>query len=595
MKKILIVASCLLGFFANAQTAPELVNDTVSVCNGDVNFTLVLANDSDPESDEFHITNLVSAAQNGTATLSGDTIYYTPNAGFRGQDQITYHVCDTTNQCADAFLVWNVDTCGVINTAPVANDDVAAVCVSLGNVVQLLGNDTDAENDSLAVTELLGTPVYGVAQLIVNNVLYTANDSVGIDSLQYVVCDYPITLSVQKCDTAWVVFQVDTCPPNNAPIAQPDAVAGVEDFFVLPFNPCDNDSDPDGDNITCTPSPIPPLPINGPLNGTLSSIGGSWTYTPNPNFNGVDGFTYKVCDDGNPPLCSYSVVGIVIAPTNDPPRANNDNYTVLEDSRTLLPVLSNDEDIDGDNLAISIVTQPQHGTIELINNQVFYTPDLNYSGNDAFRYRACDPSDECSLANAYITVLAVNDAPTPVTDTIKIMDNGRDALVDVVANDWDAEGDSFYIANTWGGTFLSSMLMVENGKTIVHVQKTDPKACGIDSVFYSVCDYANCDTGIVYVIAVCPFDDFMPQGFSPDGDGTNDVLAFPTLNFFRPLELIVFNRWGHPVYQADDYNNDWDGRAQDLNQPLPDGTYFYSIKIPDGRKYSSMCIINRNR
>lgn len=595
MKHLLIIALCVFGYQSvYAQSAPIAENDTVSVCNGSAVATAVLSNDSDPEFDEFHITNLVSLPQNGTATLSGDTIYYTPNDGFRGQDQITYHICDTTNECTDAFLVWNVDTCGVVNTAPEANDDYVSVCAAGSVLVQPLLNDTDAENDSLAVVEIIGTPAHGTAQLTINVISYTAdNVTAVVDSFQYVVCDYPVTLSVQQCDTAWIFFAIDSCPPNRAPVAQPDIVAGLEDFpFAMPFNPCDNDSDPDGDNITCTPSPIPPLPFNGPLNGTLSITGDVWRYFPNPNFNGIDGFTYKVCDDGVPSLCSYNVVAITIAPVNDPPVAQDDYFTVLEDSRTLLPVLSNDNDIDGDNLKIVVRTQPEHGTLELVNNQLYYTPAPNYHGTDAFRYQACD-SSVCDYANAYITIVPVNDAPTPVTDSIKIMDNEQEQYIDITANDYDVEGDSFYVAATWGGTFVSSKLVTENGKTLVFIQKNDAKACGIDSVFYSVCDYANCDTGIVFITAVCPFADFMPEGFSPNGDGVNDVLVFSILDFFRPLQLIVFNRWGHPVYQSDDYNNDWDGRAQNIDQPLPDGTYFYTIQIPDGRKYSSMCVINR--
>src|SRR5690606_10222242 len=117
-----------------------------------------------------------------------------------------------------------------------------------------------------------------------------------------------------------------------------------------------------------------------------------------------------------------------------------------------------DTDIDGDNLRIVVRTQPEYGTLELVNNQLYYTPALNYHGTDAFRYQACD-SSVCDYANVYITILPVNDAPTPVTDSIKIMDNEQEQYVDITANDYDVEGDSFYVAATWGGTFVSSKLV----------------------------------------------------------------------------------------------------------------------------------------
>jgi gliding motility-associated-like protein len=55
---------------------------------------------------------------------------------------------------------------------------------------------------------------------------------------------------------------------------------------------------------------------------------------------------------------------------------------------------------------------------------------------------------------------------------------------------------------------------------------------------------------------------------TPDGNGQNDV--FEILNAERiPNELVVFNRWGKKVYEATNYQNDWDGGD------LSDGTYYY--------------------
>lgn len=68
-----------------------------------------------------------------------------------------------------------------------------------------------------------------------------------------------------------------------------------------------NDSDPDSDSLTVTPTPVTP-----PTNGTLVlASNGSYTYTPNADFRGVDTFEYEVCDDwGN---CETAVVTIMLA------------------------------------------------------------------------------------------------------------------------------------------------------------------------------------------------------------------------------------------------------------------------------------------
>ncbi len=67
---------------------------------------------------------------------------------------------------------------------------------------------------------------------------------------------------------------------------------------------------------------------------------------------------------------------------------------------------------------------------------------------------------------------------------------------------------------------------------------------------------------------------FVPNVFSPNGDGFNDFLKIPFLNGYPSNEVLIFNRWGKKVYESKDYNNDWDG------ENLPSGTYFYVVSAP---------------
>jgi gliding motility-associated-like protein len=76
----------------------------------------------------------------------------------------------------------------------------------------------------------------------------------------------------------------------------------------------------------------------------------------------------------------------------------------------------------------------------------------------------------------------------------------------------------------------------------------------------------------------------IPEGFSPNGDGKNDVfkILHPTT---VTVKMDIFNRWGNKVYNSTDYKNDWNGNGnqpmQWLGQPLPDGTYYYVIIVYD--------------
>ncbi|GAB3777595.1 hypothetical protein GCM10028818_25010 [Spirosoma horti] len=84
---------------------------------------------------------------------------------------------------------------------------------------------------------------------------------------------------------------------------------------------------------------------------------------------------------------------------------------------------------------------------------------------------------------------------------------------------------------------------------------------------------------------------FIPEGFSPNGDGINDRFVIRHVAVDLTIQLEVYNRWGHLVYRSDNYKNDWDGTAnQGINLSaakgyLPDGTYYYQIRLSDGRDY----------
>jgi gliding motility-associated-like protein len=67
-----------------------------------------------------------------------------------------------------------------------------------------------------------------------------------------------------------------------------------------------------------------------------------------------------------------------------------------------------------------------------------------------------------------------------------------------------------------------------------------------------------------------------PNVFTPNGDGTNDVLIFFGLENFPGTALTVYNRWGNKVYEDADYNNDWNGSG------VVDGTYYYILQKSDG-------------
>jgi gliding motility-associated-like protein len=65
---------------------------------------------------------------------------------------------------------------------------------------------------------------------------------------------------------------------------------------------------------------------------------------------------------------------------------------------------------------------------------------------------------------------------------------------------------------------------------------------------------------------------FIYNVITPNGDGQNDVFFLEDTDFFGPVKVEIFNRWGQRVFESSDYRNTWNG------DNLPDGTYFYVIK-----------------
>ena len=106
--------------------------------------------------------------------------------------------------------------------------------------------------------------------------------------------------------------------------------------------------------------------------------------------------------------------------------------------------------------------------------------------------------------------------------------------------------------------------------------------------------YSNTATVCIDIIdtnTVC----FFPNGFSPNGDGQNDLFVFPCADNYPNASLEIFNRWGDGIWMATHgYKNDWDGKNM-KGQPVSDGTYYFIYKYNDGsgRSVARFVVVNR--
>jgi gliding motility-associated-like protein len=129
-----------------------------------------------------------------------------------------------------------------------------------------------------------------------------------------------------------------------------------------------------------------------------------------------------------------------------------------------------------------------------------------------------------------------------------------------------------------GGTAPYAYLW-SNGETTSQILSLAPQTYSV-----VITDAAGCtgsDTVSVsnMLTAECVF---VPNAFSPNGDGQHDLWVIDNISFYDVVKVEVYNRWGNLVYESSDYQNDWDGTRN--GKKLPGGVYFYIIDFNNGEK-----------
>ena len=150
--------------------------------------------------------------------------------------------------------------------------------------------------------------------------------------------------------------------------------------------------------------------VSGPSNGSLTGTGSTRTYSPNPDFNGVDSFTFVV-NDGEL-NSAEATVSITVDPVNDPPVAFSQEVTTQED--TDVSIALDATDADGDDLDYSVVSGPLNGTLSGTGSTRTYSPNQNYHGSDSFTFVATDGASSSAEVTVTITVEPVNDPPIAI-------------------------------------------------------------------------------------------------------------------------------------------------------------------------------------
>ena len=457
----------------------------------------VLDNDTDADGDTLTAV-LVSGPDDGNLVFNTDgTFTYTPDANFNGTDSFTYRADDGNVLSGVATVTIAVNP---VNDVPVAVADSYSTdedTTFVSAPASVLNNDNDVDGDTLTAVLVTG-PGDGDLALNTNGTFTYAPDADfnGTDSFTYRASD-------DSSGSAPATVTIAVMPVNDAPVAVADSYSTDEDtaFVSAPDSVLDNDIDVDGDSLTAVSGA-------GPSNGTLMlNPNGTFTYTPAPNFNGTDSFTYRA-NDGNA-LSGPATVTISVAAVNDAPVAMNDTYGTDEETPLISDpesVLDNDTDVENHALTAILVSGPANGDLTLnLNGTFIYTPASNFSGSDTFTYRANDGDLNSNVATVTIMVNSVNDAPVANPDSFTTnentpLDSGENSVLD---NDDDPENDT--LTAVLDGDPSNGTLTFNSDGTFVYTPA--PNFSGTDSFTYHANDGSLNSNTTTVTITVTAVDD----------------------------------------------------------------------------------------
>ncbi|QEH32027.1 hypothetical protein OJF2_04960 [Aquisphaera giovannonii] len=402
----------------------------------------VLANDSQNNNLPLSAV-LISGPSHGLLVLNPNgSFVYTPAPNYSGADSFTYQAT-----AAGGTLLSNVATVsftiGHVNLPPTAINDFYAVAsnatLSVNSASGVLANDT--EPDGLTLSAVLETgPSHGT--LTLNNdgsFTYTpAAGYVGLDSFSY----HATAGAGLDSNVATVTLTITPSAPNLPPVA-------LGDLFGVNENSSLNVTAPGvlGNDTDVASLPLSAVLVSGPSHGTLSlNSDGSFAYTPNANYFGVDGFTYQATDGTL--QSNVAAVVINVNRVDQAPVANNDAYVVNENATLAVVgpgVLANDTQNNNLPLSAVLVTNPSHGSLSLNADGSFtYTPAANYYGPDSFSYRATAAAGALvsGTATVNLTVNRVDLPPVAVGDSFSVNENASLTISapGVLANDTQNNG-----------------------------------------------------------------------------------------------------------------------------------------------------------
>jgi VCBS repeat-containing protein len=397
----------------------------------------VLVNDYDVDGDSLTAVLVDPPNGSGSFGLNG-ALNYNPPANWHGVTTLTYKVFDGTEYSGIVTVTITVNS---VPDAPVGVDDSYTIDEDTPLDLAapgLLANDYDVDGDAITLV-VITVPTHGSGSIGADGSFsYTPHPNWhGTDTMTYQAFD-----GTDYSGIVTVTIIVNSV--NDAPVAVDDYVVLDEDTSVI-IDFMGNDYDVD-DTFNWQFVSWDQSEINGKLElvqnyevepGVFRT---ALRYTPDSDwFGSSSSISYGIQDSFGAQATAQ--IFITVNSVNDAPVADDDAYTINEDSVLQVGVASgvlvNDSDVDGDTLQAILESGPSNGVLALnFDGSFTYTPDADFWGTDSFSYRASDGIDYSSAVTVTITVNPVDD-PSVAIDDYVTTDEDTPIIIDVMANDYD--------------------------------------------------------------------------------------------------------------------------------------------------------------
>ncbi|OHC64321.1 MAG: hypothetical protein A2040_15085, partial [Rhodocyclales bacterium GWA2_65_19] len=511
----------------------------------------LLGNDTDVDLDTLTIASVTSGV-GGTAVLNGDgTVTFTPNANFNGTADFTYTATDGSLTSNTATVTVTI---APVNDAPVANNDTLGAVQGTPvtyTAAQLLGNDTDAEGDTLTIASVTsgsgGTAVLNGD----GTVTFTPNPGFnGAADFTYTATDGSLT-----SNTATVTVNIAAAPvldldADDSTIAGNGFVTYFDTVTGVPVTVADADvsvTDADSTNIASATITLTnalagdflavgslPPGITSSIVGNVVTLTGPAFYTDFQTAIKAVSFdttstdlttrtvTVKVSDglsDSNLATTTINMVGV-----NAPPVADNITASGAEDAAIAVALTGTDS--DGTVTGFVLDSLPANGALYLDAGltllaptgttiaatgetvTLYFRPLDDWNGSTGFTYTAIDNLGGASpAATAGITVTPVSDGTPDAFDDAITVAAGTTTFIGIASllgND-----TLFDQAAITGVTSPSGTLTPVYASGVLTGYDYTPTGVGTDSFVYTITDSdGQTDTATVTLNVVDAADDF---------------------------------------------------------------------------------------